>query len=139
MTVTIWCDGAATPNGGPAGAGYVIVGNVMHLGSDALGRATNNVAEYTAVLNALRYAADRGATRALVRMDSAIVLGQLRRTMKCRVEHLVALRDAVLEEKGRFPGGVTLQLIPREKNAVADALARLGAASSKTMQSGETA
>ncbi len=62
MRVYIWCDGAAMPNGGPAGAGYVVVGGVRLLGSDALGDATNNVAEYTAVRNALRAAADAGAT-----------------------------------------------------------------------------
>ena len=63
MRVYIWCDGAAMPNGGPAGAGYVVVGGgVRLLGSDALGDATNNVAEYKAVRNALRAAADAGAT-----------------------------------------------------------------------------
>ena len=45
MRVYIWCDGAAIPNGGPAGAGYVVVGGVHLLGSEALGDATNNVAE----------------------------------------------------------------------------------------------
>jgi ribonuclease HI len=47
MRVYIWCDGAAMPNGVPAGAGYVVVGGVQLLGSEALGDATNNVAEYT--------------------------------------------------------------------------------------------
>src|SRR6266487_5101084 len=60
MRVYIWCDGAAMPNGGPARAGYVVVGGVHLLGSEALGDATNNVAEYTAVRNALRAAADAG-------------------------------------------------------------------------------
>jgi ribonuclease HI len=67
MRVYIWCDGAAMPNGGPAGAGYVVVGGVRLLGSEALGDATNNVAEYMAVRNALRAAADAGATSAHVR------------------------------------------------------------------------
>ena len=44
MRVRIWCDGAAMPNGGPAGAGYVVVGGVHLLRSEALGDATNNVA-----------------------------------------------------------------------------------------------
>ena len=64
MRVYIWSDGAAMPNGGPAGAGYVVVGvgGVHLLGPEALGDATNNVAEYKAVRNALRAAADAGAT-----------------------------------------------------------------------------
>jgi ribonuclease HI len=37
VRVYIWCDGAAMPNGGPAGAGYVVVGGVYLLGSEALG------------------------------------------------------------------------------------------------------
>ena len=70
MRVYIWCDGAAMPNGGPAGAGYVVVGGAHLLGSEALGDATNNVAEYTAVRNALRAAAD--ATTALPDRATAI-------------------------------------------------------------------
>ena len=48
MRVYIWCDGAAMPNGGPAGAGYVVVGGVHLLGSEALGDATNK--SYTRML-----------------------------------------------------------------------------------------
>ena len=70
MRVYIWCDGAAMPNGGLAGAGYVVVGGAHLLGSEALGDATNNVAEYTADWNALRAAADAGATSAHVRFPS---------------------------------------------------------------------
>jgi hypothetical protein len=70
MRVYIWCDGVAMPNGGPAGAGYAVVGGLHLLGSEALGDATNNVAEYTAVRNALRAAAD--ATTALPDRATAI-------------------------------------------------------------------
>jgi probable phosphoglycerate mutase len=120
------------PNGGSAGAGYVIVGDVQLLGSDALGDATNNVAEYTAVLNALRAAADRGATRAHVRMDSKVVFNQLSGAARCKAEHLVALRGAVETEVARYAkGGVTFRRIPREENGVADALAKAGALVSK--------
>jgi hypothetical protein len=77
MRVYIWCDGAAMPNPGPDGAGYVVAGGVHLLGSEPLGDATKNVAEYTAVRNALRAAADAGATSAHVRMDSRVVYGQL--------------------------------------------------------------
>ena len=53
MKVYIWTDGAAMPNGGPAGAGYVVVGmgGVNLLSSEPLGDRTNNVAEYMAVRN----------------------------------------------------------------------------------------
>jgi hypothetical protein len=92
MKVYIWCDGAPMPNGGPAGARYVVVGGVHLLGSQALGDATNNVAEYTAVRNALRAAADAGATSAHVRMDSPVVFGHLSLGHRVRAEHLIQLR-----------------------------------------------
>jgi ribonuclease HI len=144
MQVHIWCDGAAMPNPGPAGAGYVIVGDardVRLLGSDPLGYATNNTAEYTAVRNALQAAADKGATRAHVRMDSLLVIKQLlpagsKGSSECRAKHLVVLRDEVREQVGRYAkGGVTFQWIPREKNGVADALAEVAAIASKKKKS----
>ena len=104
MRVYIWCDGAAMPNGGPAGAGYVVVGGVHLLGSDALGDATNNVAEYMAVRNALRAAADAGATSAHVRMDSPVVFGHLSGASRARAEHLIQLKEEVEAAGGPVPG-----------------------------------
>ena len=115
MRVYIWCDGAAMPNGGPAGAGYVVVGGVHLLGSEALGDATNNVAEYTAVRNALRAAADAGATSAYVRMDSPVVFGHLSGASRARAEHLIQLKEEVEAQVARYPGRVTFARIPREE------------------------
>src|SRR6476620_11295468 len=122
MRVYIWCDGAAMPNGGPAGAGYVVVGGVHLLGSEALGDATNNVAEYMAVRNALRAAADAGATSAHVRMDSPVVFGHLSGASRARAEHLIKLKEEVEAQVARYPGRVTFARIPRERNGVADEL-----------------
>jgi hypothetical protein len=113
MRVYIWCDGAAMPNGGPAGAGYVVVGGVHLLGSEALGDATNNVAEYRAVRNALRAAADAGATSAHVRMDSPVVFGHLSGASRARAEHLIQLKEEVDAQVARYPGRVTFARIPR--------------------------
>ena len=131
MRVYIWCDGAAMPNGGPAGAGYVVVGGVHLLGSEALGDATNNVAEYKAVRNALRAAADAGATSAHVRMDSPVVFGHLSGASRARAEHLIQLKEEVEAQMARYPGRVTFTRIPRERNGVADELAKDGARASK--------
>ena len=133
MRVYIWSDGAAMPNGGPAGAGYVVVGGVRLLGSDALGDATNNVAEYTAVRNALRAAADAGATSAHVRMDSPVVFGHLSGASRARAEHLIQLKEEVEAQVARYPGRVTFARIPRERNGVADELAKDGARASKAL------
>ena len=135
MKVYIWCDGAAMPNPGPAGAGYVVVGDgVRLLGSEALGDATNNVAEYTAVRNALRAAADAGATSAYVRMDSSVVVGHLTGTSRARDEHLIQLKGEVEEQRARYKkGGVRFARIRREQNGVADELAKNGARASKAL------
>lgn len=133
VRVYIWCDGSAMPNGGPAGAGYVVVGEVGLLGSDPLGDATNNTAEYTAVRNALRAGADAGATSAHVRMDSPVVFNQLTGRARCQAEHLIRLKAEVEEQVARYPGRVTFARIPREENGVADALAKQAAIASKGM------
>jgi transposase len=118
---------------GPAGAGYVVVGAVNLLGSEALGDATNNEAEYTAVRNALRAAADAGATSAHVRMDSSVVLGQLTGASQARAKHLIQLKEEVEAQKARYAGRVTFARIPRERNGVADELAKDGARASKAL------
>jgi ribonuclease HI len=133
MKVYIWSDGSAMPNRGPAGAGYVVVGGVNLLGSEALGDATNNVAEYTAVRNALRAAADAGATSAHLRMDSTLVYGHLTGATHARAEHLIQLKEEVEAQVARYPGRVKFARIPRELNAVADQLAKDGALASKTL------
>ena len=75
------------------------------LGSEALGDATNNVAEYMAVRNALRAAADAGATSAYVRMDSPVVFGHLSGASRARAEHLIQLKQEVEAQLARYPGG----------------------------------
>lgn len=119
------------PNPGPAGAGYVVVGGVHLLGSDALGDTTNNVAEYAAVRNALRAAADAGATSAHVRMDSTLVHGHLTGASRARAEHLIQLKGEVEAQVKRYPGRVKFTRIPRELNGVADELAKDGARASR--------
>jgi ribonuclease HI len=135
MRVYIWSDGAAMPNGGPAGAGYVVVGmgGVHLLSSESLGDATNNVAEYMAVRNALRAAADAGATSAYVRMDSSVVVGHLTGASRARKEHLIKLKEEVEVQKDRYPGGVRFVEISRTQNGVADELAKNGARASKAL------
>ena len=135
VRVYIWSDGAAMPNGGPAGAGYVVVGmgGVHLLSSEPLGDATNNVAEYMAVRNALRAAADAGATSAHVRLDSPVVFGHLSGASRARAEHLIQLKEEVEAQKARYPGGVRFARISRAQNGVADELAKNGARASKAL------
>ena len=91
------------------------------------------VAEYTAVRNALRAAADAGATSAHVRMDSPVVFGHLSGASRAWAEHLIRLKEEVEAQVARYPGRVTFARISRERNRVADELAKDGARASKAL------
>ena len=103
-------------------------------GNARLADATNNVAECMAVRNALRVAADAGATSAHVRMDSPVVFGHLSGASRARAERLIRLTEEVEAQVARYSGRVTFARIPREQNGVADELAKDGARASKGLE-----
>lgn len=118
-------DGGSRGNPGPAGAGVVLrdAGGrvVAHLGA-FLGRATNNVAEYSGLIAGLKKAAELAARRVKVYSDSQLLVYQM--TGRYRVKN-PALAGLLLEAKGlesKFDR-VDYQHIPREQNAIADGLA----------------
>src|SRR5262249_12989735 len=80
MDATIHTDGAARGNPGPAAAAYVIErpGSPPIEHAETLGSATNNVAEYTALILALERAASLGIRRAAVFSDSELMVKQFR-------------------------------------------------------------
>ena len=134
----IWCDGAARkkPNPGPAGAGYIIEID----GQDPiempvpLGIATNNVAEYEAVLRALADARERGVTDVELKTDSPVVVGHYTGAWKCRAIHLQDLLEQLIDRVRSFPGTVTITRIPRKENRRADCLAGEGRSRSERME-----
>lgn len=121
---TIWFDGACLGNPGPMGAGAVVtVGTQTQTVSRFLGRGTNNVAEYEAVLAGLDLATRMGATSATLRGDSQLVLRQLQGRYAVKAPALVPLHARAQQLlQGLRP--VALEWIPREENARADALAK---------------
>jgi ribonuclease HI len=144
MRVVVKTDGAAQPtNPGPAGAGFVVElpgMDALVQGYAALGERTNNEAEYEAVIRGLRLAADMGATEVAVLSDSQLLVRQLQGTYEVRAEHLVPLFEAVKEQVARIASNaakvgfvkesgayVFFDWVPRELNADADRLARMGA------------
>ena len=122
-------DGAARGNPGPAGAGVYVEaehGRPVLEFWEPLGNATNNVAEYRALLLALERAEDAGADEVEIRSDSKLLVEQMHGNCKMRAEHLKPLlAEAVLRAKGFRSFAITH--IPREKNTKADRLANLGA------------
>src|SRR5687767_861793 len=126
-------DGAARGNPGPAGAGVYVEAErdrpVLEF-YEPLGKTTNNVAEYRALLLALERAEETGADEVEIRSDSNLLVEQMRGNFKMRAEHLKPLlSEAVLRAK-RFRS-FTITHIPRENNTRADRLANLGADASE--------
>ena len=117
-------DGAARGNPGPAGVGVVLVdpeGNVVEKLARGIGWATNNVAEYRALIEGLKLARSHGADRLRVFSDSALMVQQMRGAYKVRHEALRPLHRAALQALADFERW-SIRTVPRARNAHADAL-----------------
>ena len=123
MTYTVNTDGGSRGNPGEAGWGFVVRrgGKIVLERAGYLERATNNVAEYLAVVTALEEiaAADPGA-EVTVLADSKLVVEQLSGNWKIKSEDLRPLASRAAKA---LPGRVTYRWVPRADNAQADALA----------------
>jgi probable phosphoglycerate mutase len=126
MNLIAYTDGGARGNPGPAGIGIVILdaatGDTLEEHSDFLGVATNNQAEYRAVLHALERAAFWKAESIELRTDSKLVVEQLNGAWK--VKH-PEIRKRVDEARTlcRAIPSCRFVHVPRAQNAKADALA----------------
>ena len=100
-------------------------GNVLARVGEGIGVATNNVAEYRAVLEGLKTAADLGATHALVRSDSRLLVEQLSGRFRVKNPTLIRLHGEVRELLPKFVD-VRFEHVPREFNRDADRLANRG-------------
>lgn len=122
-------DGASKGNPGPAGIGVVIMdedGLVLEEIAKPLGVATNNVAEYRALILALQEAHRRGACRITIQTDSQLLARQLEGRYKIAAPHLRELYDQACGLIKSFQS-VEVTHTLREGNARADALANQGA------------
>ncbi len=121
---TIYTDGGARGNPGPAAAGVVILaddGSVAEEISEYLGVATNNVAEYRALLLALRHALDKGFRRADVCVDSELVVRQLNGAYRVKDAKIIPLHAQVRSLLRRFDEA-NVTHVKREQNRHADKL-----------------
>ena len=128
MRLLIHTDGAARGNPGPAGAGAILrdaaTGEVLAEVAQGLGRATNNVAEWTAVRLALEEARRIGATHVDVRMDSQLVARQISGMYRVKHPDLKPIHAAVMTLLRSFDG-YTVGHVPRELNKDADRLSNV--------------
>ncbi len=127
MKLVINTDGGARGNPGPAGIGVVIAdesGGVIYQHGDAIGIATNNVAEYSALVKALEVARDLGGKEVLVRMDSELIVRQMNGQYKIKEPTLQQLAGRVLVLAKVFQK-ISFTHIPRSQNSLADKLVNL--------------
>ena len=126
MRVVVEADGGSRGNPGPAGYGAVVrdaaTGEVLAERREALGRNTNNVAEYRGLIAGLSAAAELGATSVLVRMDSKLVVEQMSGRWQVKHEGLRPLAREAAALRDRF-AEITFEWVPRERNKHADRLA----------------
>lgn len=121
----LYVDGASRGNPGPAGAGAVLLdpaGQVAAEASRFLGRTTNNVAEYQALLLGLELARRHGVTHLDIFADSELLVRQLTGRYQVRSPHLKPLYQAVRQALTSFPAW-RLTHVPRRHNETADRLA----------------
>jgi ribonuclease HI len=118
-------DGASRGNPGEAGFGVHVTGDD---GSEVaslygyLGKATNNVAEYQALLHGLRFALARGASRVEIFSDSELLVRQVEGRYRVKSPGLQPLHREAKGLLARFER-VRVAHVPRERNREADALA----------------
>ncbi|OBG27706.1 bifunctional RNase H/acid phosphatase [Mycobacterium alsense] len=126
MKVVIEADGGSRGNPGPAGYGAVVRSadrsTVLAESKQAIGVATNNVAEYRALIAGLDDAAQLGATEAEVFMDSKLVVEQMSGRWKVKHPDLIELHTRARELASRFDR-ISYAWVPRARNTDADRLA----------------
>ena len=123
--ITAYCDGGSRGNPGPAGYGVYIEGakgaTIGEL-SEYVGRKTNNFAEYSGLLAALKFALDHGYRRLKVVSDSELMVKQIKGQYRVNSPELRPLYEEAKRRIGQLES-FQIQHVLREKNRHADRLA----------------
>lgn len=122
--LVVHVDGGARGNPGPAAIGVVVSapgGEVLDEIAERIGVATNNVAEYRAVLRGLQRAAELGAREVSLVNDSELVARQLQGVYKVKHPAMRPLYEEAISALRGFDAW-EIRSVPRAQNARADAL-----------------
>ena len=122
-------DGSSLSNPGPAGIGIVIYNSqndIIEKISKYIGKTTNNVAEYKALIEALKFAKKSEANEVIVKSDSQLVVRQVNGNYMVKDKKLKILLKEVLNLVEKF-STFSIIHIPREENKIADNLAKKAA------------
>ena len=124
MRATLFTDGGARGNPGPAAYGYVLEaddGTLLAAHGERIGVATNNVAEYRALIAGLEKALELGLEEVGVVSDSELLVKQMTGEYRVKNEALKKLNDEA-ERVARRIGEVSYTAVRREHNELADRL-----------------
>ena len=124
MKGTLYTDGGSRGNPGPAAAAYVLEtddGTVLEARGEAIGVATNNVAEYRALVAGLAKALERGLDEVEVISDSELVVKQMNGEYRVKNAALVEL-SLEAARLARQIGRVRYRAVRRTENELADSL-----------------
>ena len=124
MKATLFTDGGARGNPGPAAYGYVLEaddGTVLAAHGERIGVATNNVAEYRALIAGLEKALELGLDEVGVVSDSELLVKQMTGEYRVKNEALRKLNNEA-ERVARRIGDVSYRAVRREHNELADQL-----------------
>ena len=137
MTIYAYSDGASRGNPGESGIGIILrdeQGNIIFSGGGYIGTATNNIAEYEALLACLRKAAEIRCSRLVVHSDSELLVRQLQGKYKVKNKRLQRyfLRALQLIHGASF--GFEVRHVEREQNSEADLLANAGIDSRRRLE-----
>jgi len=125
--VIICTDGASQGNPGPAAIGATIKdkqGKLIGRISQRIGQATNNQAEYRAIIAALEEATRLGAKQVKINSDSQLVVRQINGEYRVKKATLKPLHQRVKKLLSSLDG-FTITYIPRQQNQEADKLANM--------------
>jgi ribonuclease HI len=127
--ITAYGDGSGKNGSGLGAASFIIVKDniVIHQHTDLLQGPTNNVAEYTSLLNALKYCIAEGYDRVMFCSDSELVVKQLNREYQTTNPKMRELRDLFVKTVNEANMGAIVKWVPRTNIYVqlADHLNRL--------------
>ncbi|MFL2696284.1 MAG: ribonuclease HI family protein [Candidatus Actinomarina sp.] len=122
----VFCDGASRSNPGEAAIGVSIQDNEkeIHTISEAIGIASNNVAEYKSLIFALEYSLKKNYLNLEIFLDSKLVVEQINGNFKVKSDNLKKLNSDAINLISKF-NSVIISHIYREHNKRADQLANM--------------
>lgn len=131
FTFKVYCDGGSRGNPGPSAIGFLVknqTGDTVHTHHQLIGQTTNNVAEYQAVIAALKWLVkypatqDHATTSIQFFLDSKLVVNQINGNFKVKDNRLRDLFATAQNLQSKISAPLTFTAIPRDQNSLADSL-----------------